>query len=108
VEILMRRTKVELITSGRQTGRTTQLIEWAAEETPDSPMRYIVVPSHRDASQVRQMAEDLGHQIAFPLTPTEVQSMTGLPRQCQLSLDNLSLMLNTMLHTRLEIVKVVW
>jgi hypothetical protein len=54
---------VKVIASGRQTGRTTQLIQQAADE-----FLYVVCPTLDRANYVARKARELGLDIPNPMT----------------------------------------
>ena len=63
--------KTELIMGGRQSGRTTKLIEMAAESEARGEVCYIVCHSHTEAYRISQIARRRGLNIGFPLTYDE-------------------------------------
>ena len=77
----------------RGSGRTTDLIYWASQETALNPMRYIVCFSKRECSRIFQQANDMGLRIAFPVTWQEMSQMRGMPRPVEFAIDSLSLIL---------------
>lgn len=57
------------VSGARQSGRTTAMIREAAEA-----FAYIVVPDHRQARFVADLAREMGVDIPFPLTWNEFVS----------------------------------
>jgi len=57
--------------SGRKTGRTTALIEMAAEAESKGQVCYIICSSHKAAYAIAQRAKEKGLNIGFPLTYDE-------------------------------------
>lgn len=97
----------DILVSGRQTGRTTQLIEWASQEQPPpAPMRYIVTTTMDESTRVFNVARGMGLSIAFPVTWDEMTKMQGLYRSVEFGIDNLSLILPRLVPGKLG--PVVW
>lgn len=65
---------MEVIASGRQTGRTTRLIEMAAEAETRGEVCYIVCHSQTEASRIADIARHKGLSIGFPITYDEFLS----------------------------------
>lgn len=79
---------MRVIADDRRTGKTTELIRWAAEpETPGRP-RYIAVFSQGRARQVADMARELGLKIRFPVTFDEVLMGLHRGRRLELGVDD--------------------
>lgn len=57
---------MEVITGGRQSGKTTKLIHKAAEEGG-----YIVCRNHKACSRIADYAERIGIDIPYPITYDE-------------------------------------
>lgn len=98
-----------ILISGRQTGRTTELIRWAAEEQkyPLGRMRFIVCMSQREAIRIFRVAEDMGLSIRFPVTWREMMEWNPRFRDAEFGIDNLSLMLPQLLH-HVKLGPVIW
>lgn len=62
---------MEVIYGGRQTGKTTKLIEMCAEAEQRGEVSYIVCPYHADAYRIAERAKSLNLNIAFPITINE-------------------------------------
>jgi hypothetical protein len=65
---------MDIIASGRQTGRTTELIKRSAEAESQRRVNYIITHSHSEAFRISKQAEELGLKIGFPLTFDEFLS----------------------------------
>lgn len=82
----------------RCTGKTTELIKWAAQETADGPMRYIIVAAQPQALEIRNRAqamldaEEIERLPRFPVTLGEAQNMRHLLRPVEFGIDDLELM----------------
>lgn len=59
---------MKIFYSGRQTGRTTKLIQLAAESEARGETCYIVCHNHRTAHFVAARAREMNLVIGFPLT----------------------------------------
>jgi len=59
------------IVGGRQSGRTTKLIELAAEAEANGEFCYIVCHSNSEAYRISRMAKQMEKAIQFPLTYDE-------------------------------------
>ena len=62
---------MKIIAGGRQTGRTTQLIEMAAEAEARGEVCYIVCHSQNEAYRIANLARLKELSIGFPLTYSE-------------------------------------
>lgn len=72
---------MELIVSGRQTGRTTRLMYACHEANMNGELAYMVVHSHREAYRIAKRAEEEGLiGFRFPLTFDEFLGSHGRPR----------------------------
>ncbi len=60
---------MEIITGGRQTGKTTKIIQVAAEK-----FGYIICRSQSDAHRIARMAKKMGLDIPFPISYSEFLS----------------------------------
>jgi len=65
---------MEIILSGRQTGRTSRLIALAAEAEAKGECSYIVCVSTQEAYRISQQAKRQGMNIGFPITYDELLS----------------------------------
>lgn len=81
---------------GRKTGRSTELLKWAAEENPNGPMRYIVCGTYTECHHLFEMSKvDEVPTIRFPVTWEEMLRMRGRrPRDTEFAIDNLFGILN--------------
>src|SRR6476660_6811698 len=59
---------MQIIYGGRQSGRTTRLIEMCAEAEKRGEVSYIVCMTHSNAFGIAQRAKELGLFISFSLT----------------------------------------
>lgn len=62
---------MEIIVGGRQSGRTTRLIELAAAEEAAGRICYIVCAYHAEAYRIAKQAEAMNLSIGFPIMYTE-------------------------------------
>lgn len=62
---------MNIIASGRQTAKTTKLIEMAAEAEARGEVCYIVCHSLREASRIAQIAKEKELSISFPISYDE-------------------------------------
>ena len=90
---------IRLIAGGRQTGRTSALVEWALKEEAGTP-RYIVCHSAEEAHRVFREDVDRAEAeerppIRMPITLDELQSYRGQP--AIFAVDNLELILSRLL-----------
>lgn len=84
---------MEVIASGRRTGRTTKLIEMCAEAEKNSDMVYIVTHDHAAARAIVNLARELGHIIRYPITYDEMRISHGINRNAKLMIDNVELLI---------------
>lgn len=69
---------MKVITGGRQSGRTTQLIHMCAEAEKEGKIAYIVCHSHDAAYAIAQRAKELGYEsFPFPITYDEFKNSHG-------------------------------
>jgi hypothetical protein len=65
----MGRRRLRVIASGRQTGRTTELIHECAAAEARGEISYMVCHSQQEAYRVAQQAKELGYEnFPFPIT----------------------------------------
>jgi len=64
-----------VITGGRQSGRTTRLIELCAEAEAKGEVSYIVCQSHSECYRIAKLAETMELRIAFPISYDEFRSI---------------------------------
>lgn len=77
---------MEVIFGGRRTGRTTKLIQMAAEAGAKGEVCYIVCMSNNEAYRIKQRANEMGLFIGFPITYDEF-------RQGQIASQNVKFLL---------------
>lgn len=77
---------MKVITGGRQTGKTSELIKMA----DGVPGAYIVCRSRDHVEEVDRMAEEMGCDINFPITIDELKHRKGsLTQRHKLLFDDL-------------------
>jgi hypothetical protein len=59
---------MKIIMAGRKTGKTSLLINLAAEAEAKGEVCYIVCRSHEQAYRIAQRAKEQGLNIGFPIT----------------------------------------
>lgn len=62
---------MKIISGGRQSGRTTKLIQLCAEAESRGDRSYIVCSTRNEAYQIADMAKRLGFNIPFPISADE-------------------------------------
>ncbi len=68
---------MKVITSPRQGGKTTKLIEMATEMEANGAVVYIVTPTRKDASHVYKHAERMGINLRQPITFDDLRTGLG-------------------------------
>lgn len=84
--------RMKVITGGRRSGRTTKLIEMAAEGGG-----YIVCHTREEARRIFQKAKEMGLNILFPITYYEFTNRSFYsPRIRGFYIDNVEMLLHYM------------
>src|SRR4051812_36032278 len=79
---------MEIIASGRRTGKTTRLIQKCADAEENGEMVYIVCHDHAAARDIVNRAREMGVIIRYPLTYEEMRNSHGMNRKIKLMIDN--------------------
>ena len=87
----------------RQTGKTHDLIEWAEQEEPGGPLRYIVCMNRWEADRVRDIAldDDSEPRIRRPLHIREALDYSG--PEALFAVDNADIVLQELLGWRIAV-----
>src|SRR6266576_2278619 len=94
---------VRLIIGGRQSGRTTELINRAAESELKGEVCYIVCHNQREASRIADLAKEMGKTIGFPITYEELLSRHYAGRYIHhLYIDNADYLLSYIAHVPID------
>lgn len=85
---------MQVITGGRQSGRTTKLIHMCAEAEKNGEVCYIVCHSHSAAYEIARKAKALGYKsFPFPVSYDEFMSSHGKSFTSRYFIDNAELLL---------------
>lgn len=86
---------MKVVASGRQTGRTTTLIEMCHEAERRGEVSYMVCHSEGEARRIFQLAKELGKDIAMPITHLDfLNSKYHAPHIKYFYIDNLEFLLS--------------
>ena len=96
---------MEWVIRPRQAGKTHDLIEWAAQEEPGGPLRYIVVSSIHDATALFHSSDakdaNGNQRIRFPLSAMEAIHYHG--RAAEFAVDNADVILQSLMQWRIAV-----
>lgn len=88
---------MEIIASGRRTGKTSRLIKLCAEAEERGEIAYIVTFDHAAARAIVDKARAMGVVIRYPMTYEEMKTGYGYKRQrLSLFIDNAEVLLKRM------------
>ncbi len=91
---------MEIVVSGKQSGKTYNLIKACAEKGG-----YIVCLDHKQAYSIAERAREMGLDIPFPLTADEFLAGAYHPPGVQrLFIDNADMLLQSMASVPIEII----
>lgn len=98
---------MKVICGGRRTGRTTKLIEMAAEAEARREVSYIVCLNQKEARRIANQATSMDLNIGFPVTFDEFrhQQLAGQNIQ-NLFIDNAEFLLQSFTPIRIKAITI--
>lgn len=97
---------MEVIADGRQTGRTTKLIEMAAAAEARGEVCYIACHSHTEAYRIAQLARKKSLNIGFPITYGELLLGQHGSTIHHIYIDNVELLLHQLITIPIKAVTI--
>lgn len=97
---------MRVIASGRKTGKTTAIIEAAAEAEARGEVCYIVCHSQNEAYRIAQKAKELNLNIGFPITHDEFLQGQYSSQIHHLLIDNVEFLLQRLAKVPIEVVSI--